>query len=462
MSDSSGSRKASSIPEWQRNSKVEEPLDSQRSPEETPEEPSEEPSKEKEAPPPSRPALLEQASRFLQDDIREASTDRKIAFLESKGLTNEEISKLLGVSRNPTASSSSSSSSSSEPAPNLQAMADQDIPPAPQPPPPSQTQQSLPQQSAIPPIITYPEFLLHSHTHTTKPPPLITARLLLSTLYLSGGLAASLYGLSKYILAPMAETLTAARHELAETAKTDLDRMNAKLESVVSAIPAAAQQPKSKSHHLDSTKTTAAAEEANDDADSAGSSSEDEDPTELFHRDFGTQTSPRPHPLSRRSSSSSTSTSSSLPSPTTTTTTTPDALPQKHTSRLQTMHTHLSALLSSTTGTLATTDDTVKERIADLQTYLEALAYSSPSYVNASSYGMYGAGGVGGGNGNGNGKVEEDAIARVKAEIRGVKGVLLSARNFPGSANAGVGVGVGAGAGGRWAGGGSGGKVGGA
>lgn len=30
------------------------------------------------------------------------------------------------------------------------------------------------------------------------------------------------------------------------------------------------------------------------------------------------------------------------------------------------------------------------------------------------------------------GDVNDDEIARVKAEIRGVKGVLLSARNFPG------------------------------
>src|SRR4051794_29610795 len=48
-----------------------------------------------------RTELLEQASKFLEaDDIREAPTGRKVAFLESKGLTNVEIPKLLGVSRN--------------------------------------------------------------------------------------------------------------------------------------------------------------------------------------------------------------------------------------------------------------------------------------------------------------------------------------------------------------------------
>lgn len=34
--------------------------------------------------------------------------------------------------------------------------------------------------------------------------------------------------------------------------------------------------------------------------------------------------------------------------------------------------------------------------------------------------------------GTGIGDANEDEISRVKAEIRGVKGVLLSARNFPG------------------------------
>ncbi len=47
-------------------------------------------------PPPSRASLVEQASRFLQEDgIKDAPTERKVAFLESKGLTQEEIHKLV-------------------------------------------------------------------------------------------------------------------------------------------------------------------------------------------------------------------------------------------------------------------------------------------------------------------------------------------------------------------------------
>lgn len=41
--------------------------------------------------------LLDQASRFLEDPtIRDASRERKVAFLESKGVTTEDIERLLG------------------------------------------------------------------------------------------------------------------------------------------------------------------------------------------------------------------------------------------------------------------------------------------------------------------------------------------------------------------------------
>lgn len=54
----------------------------------------------------SREALLDHARQFLaQDEVRDASTERKIEFLEKKGLDGEEIKKLLGVERNSEASS---------------------------------------------------------------------------------------------------------------------------------------------------------------------------------------------------------------------------------------------------------------------------------------------------------------------------------------------------------------------
>ena len=55
--------------------------------------------------PPSPSTLLQQAAKFLEnDEIQSSSTERKISFLESKGVRNEEIHELLGISRNAEAS----------------------------------------------------------------------------------------------------------------------------------------------------------------------------------------------------------------------------------------------------------------------------------------------------------------------------------------------------------------------
>lgn len=45
-------------------------------------------------------SILEQASKFLDDaQIKDASDERKYEFLEQKGLTNDEIQKLIAESR---------------------------------------------------------------------------------------------------------------------------------------------------------------------------------------------------------------------------------------------------------------------------------------------------------------------------------------------------------------------------
>lgn len=89
MSDPSESKK-STIPEWQKRS------DSGSS-----DEPDNEatPSKSsRSTDPPPRAALLDQASKFLQEDeIKNSPTERKIEFLKTKGLTQDEIHKLLDV-----------------------------------------------------------------------------------------------------------------------------------------------------------------------------------------------------------------------------------------------------------------------------------------------------------------------------------------------------------------------------
>ena len=87
---------------------------------------------------------------------------------------------------------------------------------------------------------------------------------------------ASIYGLSKYIIAPMTENLADSRHDFASHAQDQLKELNEKLVKSVSVDPAS------------KTKTIT---DIVDDISEA-----DSDPTELFHRDYGTQNNnPRSH-----------------------------------------------------------------------------------------------------------------------------------------------------------------------
>ena len=84
---------AKAIPEWQR----EKPSDSATNPGEAHQEGFNEPVNGN---PGSRAALIEQASQFLEDPTtKPATTERKIRFLESKGLTNHEIFEMMGIAR---------------------------------------------------------------------------------------------------------------------------------------------------------------------------------------------------------------------------------------------------------------------------------------------------------------------------------------------------------------------------
>lgn len=48
--------------------------------------------------PSTRISLVEQASKFLEDDsIKDAPVEMKIQFLESKGLDRSQVTKLLGI-----------------------------------------------------------------------------------------------------------------------------------------------------------------------------------------------------------------------------------------------------------------------------------------------------------------------------------------------------------------------------
>jgi hypothetical protein len=89
MGDSDRHEKKPGVPSWQLDAKPTKPKEA----------------KEPASDIPSRETIVEQAKKFLEEEeVRNASTDKKIAFLEGKGLKNEEINALLGVARNPEAS----------------------------------------------------------------------------------------------------------------------------------------------------------------------------------------------------------------------------------------------------------------------------------------------------------------------------------------------------------------------
>jgi hypothetical protein len=90
MSDSDHREKKAAVPSWQLKTEDESAKEEERPAPESP----------------TRETIIEQAKKFLEEDeVRNASTDKKVAFLESKGLRVEEIQDLLGVTKNPEASS---------------------------------------------------------------------------------------------------------------------------------------------------------------------------------------------------------------------------------------------------------------------------------------------------------------------------------------------------------------------
>ncbi|KAL9599817.1 MAG: hypothetical protein Q9219_003603 [cf. Caloplaca sp. 3 TL-2023] len=365
MSDLPGSKKGS-IPDWQQHP------DHHSTPTEASTPPD---------PPPSRAALLEQASKFLiEDDIKNAPTEKKIAFLETKGLTREETGRLLNIPSENVATKAQEKtemeqSSATSPAETSQLKTDTARSQAPSSTPPSRDV----------PIITYPEFLIHSR----KPPPLITASRLINTFYLFSTTAAAIYGTSKYIVDPMLGSLTSARHSLFDTAQTNIDILNDKLEKNVSKVPKGDNEQEREVEEVNS-----------DDADSDTT----EDLAPLFNRTVGTQTSSPP----------------STPSTSDPTLTTPP--PQNaistHEHSLNALYSSLSSLLepTSTKSTHQPSLKNISSQIADLKRYLESLASSRHHYPSSTSTSTI---------------AKDDAVNKFKADIRGVKGVLLSARNFP-------------------------------
>ena len=314
-------------------------------------------------------SLLEKAAKFLrEDDIREAPVKRKRKFLQSKGLSDEQINTLLAA---PIERNSDGAQDTGEKVEREQGdTSKMDVSKS-----KDQVSQGADNSTATkdpPPIITYPEFLLHSR----KPPPLVTAHRLLTTGYVVSGAAAAVYGTSKFLIEPMLGSLSSARRSLFETASTNVNALNEKLGRNVSTIPASLSL----------------------NADSRDSEIESiaSDPARFFSRTIATQTSPR---LSRSSSDSSIHSAS--PTPNTT-----------QMSQLAGLRDTLEKIKPSDTS-----DQAIQESVAEVREYLDKLQYSA--HPNISKVWKYSS--------------SDDNITKLKADIRSVKGVLLSARNFPSS-----------------------------
>ncbi|KAL8864845.1 MAG: hypothetical protein Q9174_007195, partial [Haloplaca sp. 1 TL-2023] len=224
-----------------------------------------------------------------------------------------------------------------------------------------------------------------------KPPPLVTASTLTTILYLFSALSAAVYGTSKYIAEPMLDSMTAARSSLLETAQNNLDALNEKLEKEVSVLPSGL--PIRMNSNGD----------GNDDEDDARSDTT-EDMARLFNRTIGTQTSPLHSPSS---SLSSLDASQQKPAPNTT---------ANQESSLRSLKESLENLMPAKEDL----HDSGKEELDNLKRYLHGLTY--PSWNTP--------------------EPKDDAVARFKAEVRGVKGQLLNVKNFPTGPGRGFGRGV--------------------
>ena len=228
---------------------------------------------------------------------------------------------------------------------------------------------------------------------------------ILYTLYGAAGLGASIYGASEYLVKPMLANLTSARHDFAQITKANLRTLNEKLEQNVSTIPP---------------QLSSANKEAGDNADEDDADSITSDPTELFHRDVATQTSAQDIAPKEKPADAETPT--------------PTATVDSHQKRLETITSNLREFANAENDSTAC-DDTVRSSLRDVHYYLDGLIYSNPSYGPVSGYGSWYSSDTSDSNGKATGveKGEEDAIASFKSEIRGVKGALLSAKNFPSS-----------------------------
>ncbi|KAJ4312276.1 hypothetical protein N0V84_010008 [Fusarium piperis] len=379
MSDSDSNSGRPAIPDWQKTQQSDDNESQTTEPAPTPsssasevdapaaETPAEE--TREAAPESSSEDSLTVARRFLDNDaVRHAPHDKKVAFLKSKGIDDADIETLLAHDEPSSASeadarSDTSARSSFVPTPT------ETLSPSPPSQPPVDR----------PPIVTYPEFLAKS----PRPPPLVTTDRLFNALYAITGLSTLVYGASRYVVRPMVDHQAEARTEFHDLTSRKMDALVAKLEKSVSELP-----PK---------KPVADATDAED--------SDAEDPTEMFHRDMGTQTT---FPISSVTALTDNGDAK-------------ESSAKHNATQLASLNKTLSGLKDEYRSQSEGMDN-IKTAIDVLRDDLDNLAFSQSTM---GTYDLYGR----------TRKSEpDDEIRKVRDNIRRVKGVLLSTRNFPATA----------------------------
>ncbi|KAJ8111229.1 hypothetical protein ONZ43_g5670 [Nemania bipapillata] len=348
---------------------------------------------------------LERARQFLNDEtVKVASPEEKRAFLKSKGLEDSQITQLLDdsqeESQSPASPQSAPESPASPPPDHAEDETDagldtKEVSSIPVEDSSSEVVSSTPDTREIPPpvasdtnspppIITYPEFL----TKPQRPPPLITPSRLANILAVSGGVWALLYGISGLAIRPMVDNLNEARSEYYDHVNKNLSQLVDKLEGAVSEVPYKNGKPlKSQQQGRDM-----------DDNESITS-----DPTELFHRDVGTQTSPPPSLIGSTSNTSNSN---------------------EHPVDVQARHlSNISASLRELTlihTQKAESNADLRSAIGEIREQADKFLY--PPVQNFSVYG---------GLGYGQSSEPDDEFKNAKDAIRSVKGLFLSSRSFP-------------------------------
>ncbi|KAI0485851.1 peroxisomal membrane anchor protein conserved region-domain-containing protein [Xylaria cf. heliscus] len=342
---------------------------------------------------------LEHARRFLDDEaVKAAAPEEKRAFLKSKGLDDAQITQLLDEPREEGQSAAPPSAIESSTTPRdvdreTDARPDSNeasSPPADSSPAAAESTPDDPSPAASfatsspAPIITYPEFL----TKPQRPPPLITPSRLANIIAVSGGVWALLYGISGLVVRPMVDNLNEARSDYYEHVNEKLSQLVEKLEGAVSEVPYKNGKPL-KSQLQD---------RAMDDNESITS-----DPTELFHRDVGTQTS---SPPSIVGTTSNTSNNSEKPV-------------DVQANRLSAISASLRELTAIYTQKAENNAD-LRSAIGEIRDQVDKLAY--PPVQDFSTFGGLGYGQSAG---------SDDEFKKTKDAIRSVKGIFLSSRSFP-------------------------------